>query len=105
MMLATLTRPRLEAAASNLIRTWLLKKHAAMLADFLSSLGIAHKDGVVETLPEKMEDEKLKPAVDGLLAKYPREAVAVYLHAFNTMNETSWPNLNTLLDADERLQF
>src|SRR5215475_1275313 len=84
-MLATLSRPALDLFTGNLIRTWLLKKHNAMLVDFLNALGIAHKEGVVEDLPSEMADEKLKGAVEALLAKYPPETVAVYLHAFNDM--------------------
>ena len=52
-----------------------------------------------------MDDAKLTAAVDKLLAKYPREAVAVYLHAFNDMNEADWPNLKALLEKDQRLQL
>ena len=37
-----------------------------------------------------MDDAKLKVAVDALVAKYPPEAVSVYLHAFNDMNEANW---------------
>jgi hypothetical protein len=105
MMLTMLQRPAMDAVAGNLIRDWLLKKQKPMLADFLSSLGIAHTDGVVEELPEKVEDDKLKAAVDGLLAKYPKEVVTVYLNAFNTMNETNWENLKEILAKDPRLQF
>jgi hypothetical protein len=47
----------------------------------------------------------LKVAVDALVAKYPPEAVAVYLHAFNDMNEASWANLKTMLESDPRLQL
>jgi hypothetical protein len=104
-MAAMLTRPALETAAGSLLRLWLLKKHTSMLADFLNSLGIAHTDGIVENLPDKVEDEKLKAAVEGLLAKYPNDVVTVYLNAFNTMNETAWENLKTLLESDTRLQF
>ena len=104
-MLATLSRPALDLFTGNLIRTWLLKKHNAMLVDFLNALGIAHKEGVVEDLPSEMADEKLKGAVEALLAKYPPETVAVYLHAFNDMNEVNWPNLRTMLDTDSRLQL
>jgi len=43
--------------------------------------------------------------VDTLLAKYPPEAVAVYLHAFNEMNTVGWPNLKTMLETDPRLQL
>jgi hypothetical protein len=105
MMLTTLARPALEAVTGNLIRTWLLKKHKQMLVDFLDALGIAHQEGVVEELPETMDEAKVRPAVEALLAKYPPEAVAVYLHAFTGMNEAEWPALKTLLDSDSRLQL
>ena len=104
-MLATLSRPTLDLFTGNLIRTWLLKKHNAMLVDFLEALGISHKEGVVEDLPSEMDDTKLKGAVEALLTKYPPETVAVYLHAFNDMNEVNWPNLKTMLDSDSRLQL
>jgi hypothetical protein len=104
-MLATLARPGLEMVTANLLRTWLLKKYKEMLCDFLDALGIAHKDGVVDDLPATMDDEKLRTAVDLLLKKYPREVAAVYLHAFQEMNEVSWPNLKTLLESDKRLEL
>jgi hypothetical protein len=104
-MLGTLARPALEAVTSNLIRAWLLKKHNAMLVEFLNTLGVAHKEGVVEQLPPAMDDAKLRAAVDALLAKYPPEVVAVYLQAFNDMNEVDWPNLKTMLESDKRLQL
>lgn len=104
-MVSTLARPSLELVTGNLIRAWLVKKHKNMLIDFLNSLGIQHNEGVVEELPPSMDDEKLRPAIDALVAKYPREAVAVYLHAFNDMNEANWPNLKTLLESDPRLQL
>ena len=104
-ILATLTRPSLDLAAGGLIRTWLLKKYKSMLVDFLTALEIKHEDGVVEHLPETMDDAKLRPAVDLLLGKYPPEVVAIYLNAFNDMNEVSWTNLATLLTEDKRLQF
>jgi hypothetical protein len=104
-MIQTLTRPSLDAVTGNLVRAWLLKKYKAMLCDFLDALGIKHNDGVVDDLPETIDDEKLRGAVDTLLAKYPAEVVAVYLNAFNDMNEVNWPNLKTLLEGDKRLQL
>jgi hypothetical protein len=104
-MLATLTMPALEVVTANLLRGWLLKKHNTILCDFLDALAIQHKDGVVEDLPEAMDDEKLKAAVETLLAKYPHEVVAVYLNAFNDMNEVEWENLKGMLTADKRLQL
>jgi hypothetical protein len=104
-MLATLARPALDMVTSNLLRTWLLKKHKQMLADFLDGLGIAHQEGVVEDLPATIDEAKLRAAVEALITKYPPEAVAVYLHAFNEMNEVEWPGLRTMLDSDPRLQL
>ncbi len=104
-MLATLARPGLDLVSGNLIRSWLLKKHKGMLIDFLNALGIPHQEGVVEDLPASMEDAKLSTAIEALLAKYPPEAVTVYLHAFNDMNQVEWPNLKTMLENDKRLQL
>jgi hypothetical protein len=104
-ILTTLTRPQLDVAAGTLLRTWLVKKQSAMLVDFLNSLGIANENGVVEDLPATVDDAKLKAAVDGLLTKYPSEAVGVYLNAFNDMNQANWPNLKTLLENEPRLQL
>jgi len=105
MMISTLSRPGLDAVAGGLIRVWLLKKHQAMLVDFLDALGIKNEEGVVDNLPESMDDAKLKSAIEVLLAKYPPEAVAVYLNAFNDMNQANWANLKNILESDSRLQL
>ena len=104
-MLASLGKPGLELAAGNLIRMWLMKKYRSMLVDFLTPLGIQHEEGVVEDLPPTVEDAKLKDAVEALLQKYPHEVTAVYLNAFNEMNEANWPNLKSMLENDPRLQL
>jgi hypothetical protein len=104
-MVSALNRPQMEMAASTLLRTWLVKKYKDMLVDYLNALGLPHEDGVVEDLPKEMDDAKLKPAVEGLLAKYPHEVVGVYLNAFNDMNEANWPNLKAMLEEDPRLQL
>ena len=104
-MLATLARPSLDLMAGTLLRSWLVQKQKPMLVDFLTALGIEHKDGVVDDLPATMDDAKLKSAVDILVEKYPHETVAVYLNAFNDMNEAHWDNLKTMLESDARLQL
>jgi len=104
-MAAMLAKPRLELVAGSLLRDWLMKKETAMLIDFLDSLAIAHKEGAVDDLPAAIDDAKLQDAIEKLLAKYPAEEVAVYLHAFYTMNQVQWPNLEKLLQSDARLQF
>ena len=104
-MLAILSKPALDLAAGTLIRGWLLKQHKQLLADFLDALGIPHKDGVVDDLPETMDDAKLRSAVETVLAKHPPEVVAIYLHAFYEMNEARWPNLKAMLEGEPRLQL
>ena len=105
MMVSLLAKPLLEQAAGGLIRVWLVKKHRAMLVDFLNALEIKNEDGVVEDLPAGVDDAKLKAAVEILLGKYPHETVAVYLNAFNDMNAAGWANMKTLLESDSRLQL
>lgn len=104
-MIATLSKPALEEMAGGLIRVWLVKKYKVMLADFMDALEIKNEAGVVDDLPSAVDDAKLKSGVDALLAKYPPETVAVYLHAFNDMNEANWANLKTMLESDARLQL
>lgn len=104
-MAAILMRPRLELVAANLIRDWLMKKQTQMLIDFLDSLKVSHQQGAVDDLPATVDDALLKAAVDGLLAKYPQEEVAVYLNAFYSLNDVRWPNLEAMLKNDPRLQF
>jgi hypothetical protein len=104
-MATVLARPRLEMMAANLLRDWLMKSQTPMLADFLDTLGVAHKDGAVDELPAVVEEAKLQAAIEKLLSKYPAEEVAVYLNAFYTMNDVRWPNLESALKTDPRLQF
>jgi hypothetical protein len=100
-----LSRPRLEEAGASLLRGWLMKSQRPLLVDFLNALGLEHKDGVVDDFPPKLEDAKLKKAIDEMMGKYPKEIVIVYLNAFGNMNEAGWPNLNEMLEKDERLQL
>jgi hypothetical protein len=104
-MVEMLSRPRMNLAAATLLRGWLMKSEQAMLIDFLNSLKIEHKDGAVEDLPATVDDELLKTAVNGLLERFPREKVAIYLNAFNEMNEVQWKNLADMLGSEERLQL
>jgi len=104
-MRTVLSRPNATLAADNLIRNWLLKKQNAVLVEFLDALKIKHDKGVVETIPETVDDASLNQAVDGLLANHPAEVVALYLHAFNGMDEARWKNLDEMLYTDARLEL
>ena len=104
-MISTLGRPRMEEAAATLLRGWLLQAENAMLIEFLDALGIPHEKGVVEDFPPTVEDEKLKAAVEGLLAKHPKEKVALYLNTIHATSGVDWKNLEDLLQNDPRLQI
>lgn len=104
-MVATLSRPRLEEAAANLLRTWLVKSQKALLVDFLDQLGIPHEDGVVTDFPETVEDAKLTATVENLLAKHPRENVAIYLNTVKATSGIKWDKLGELLQNEPRLQL
>ena len=101
-----LGRPASEQIAGNLLQMWLMGTQAPLLCDFLDALGITHDEhGGIESLPPCPAPEKLDAAVDALLAKYPAETVAVYLHCFQGMDIAGWPPLAEILDNAERLRF
>jgi len=64
---------------------------------------LKHLLGAVQSLARAQRIRVLGSSA--LLAKHPPEAVAVYLNAFNDMNEAHWANLKTLLESDTRLQL
>jgi len=105
IILDMLTRPRMQDTAAALLRGWLVKTEAPMLSDFLDTLGIQHKNGVVEDFPETIDESKLNEAVDKLLGKYPQEKVLLYLNSFNAMNDAPWDSLTKRLQDDKRLQL
>lgn len=96
-----------DTLAAHLLQAWLLGAQKPMLCDFLDAVGIKRDDdGTVENLPDSPPKAELVAAVDQLMAKYPAEAVAVYLHAFHDMDsEVSWEPLGEVLAEDERLKL
>jgi hypothetical protein len=94
-----------DGVAAHLLQIWLVGEHSALLCDFLDALGIEHDDnGTVDSLPEAPEKEDLQKAIDGLLEKYDADTVAIYLHAFQALDdEGGWPALTGILEEDVRL--
>jgi hypothetical protein len=104
-LVESLGKPSLETAAIKTLQSWLMKEQTVMLADFLDALGIKHDKCIVDELPKEMADDKLRTAVEGLLARYPHEKVAVYLRAFSDLSKANWPNLTKMLEREPRLQL
>jgi hypothetical protein len=90
--------------ATQLLQIWLLGAHRQMICDFLDSLGIKHDGkGVVDSLPAEPSREALADIITKLLEGRSAEVVAVYLHAFQAMDETGWSTLDEVLANDARV--
>jgi hypothetical protein len=105
-MLEALGRRSNEALAAQLLQIWLVSQQTKLLCDFLDSLGITHdENGTVESIPADPGREALEKAIDLLLANHEAEVVAIYLNAFQALDENGWPALQSILDSDPRLQI
>ncbi|HVF73099.1 MAG TPA: hypothetical protein VM940_15965 [Chthoniobacterales bacterium] len=104
-MQAAFGRKISDSIASHVLQAWLLGANKEMLCDFLDHLEIKRgEDGTVDELPATIEEGKIARAVEQMLAKYPKETVAVYLHAFRDMDATvNWPALDEILAEEPRL--
>ena len=92
--------------AMQLLQIWLLGAQREMICEFLDSLGIEHDGkGVVENLPAAPPRERLNDTITKLLETRSREVVAVYLHAFQGMDETGWAVLDEALATDSRISL
>jgi hypothetical protein len=75
-----------------------------MICDFLDLLSIKHDGkGVVDDLPAEPQREALASTITKLLENRSPEVVAVYLHAFQAMDETGWSTLDEILATDARV--
>jgi len=104
-MVQAMSKPAFDEAAGSLLRGWLLKHQISLLTQFLDALDIKHEEGIVEELPKTIADDMLSAALDNLLANHDRDVIVLYLHAFHTMNDAGWPNLEAALENDDRLQL
>ena len=106
-MIEMLSRSAHIEPAYQCISGWLLATQSQMLIDFLNATGVPHDGhGCAESFPAKPPPaEAIRRAVADLLQRHPKENVIVYLHAFNGMPDTRWPELDSLLQQDPALQF
>ena len=101
-----LSRKASDAISAHILQIWLVGQHSALLCDFLDGLGIKHDDnGTVEQLPPAPAKEALEKVINELLQKHDPEIVAVYLNAFQALDDTGWTSLDELLQSDERLRL
>jgi hypothetical protein len=99
-----LSKKGADDISTQIFQIWLLGSKREMICQFLDSLGIKHDGkGVVDDLPKEPAKEALASAIESLLTNWKAEVVAVYLHAFQAMDDAGWPNLDEILVADGRL--
>lgn len=101
-----LSRKTSETVAAHLLQIWLVRAHSKLLCAFLDGLGIKHdENGTIEQLPPAPKKAELVKVIDSLLESHDRAVVAVYLHAFQALDDKGWSTLDELLAEDPRLKL
>lgn len=91
--------------AEHLLQAFFMKGQQDMLVTFCDGLEIKHdgKGTVEEELPENLDKDKLKIAVDALFDKFEPEITSLYLYVFNIQTTNGWDSLTEILDKDSRV--
>ncbi|MGB0326676.1 MAG: hypothetical protein ACPGJR_03990 [Akkermansiaceae bacterium] len=94
-----------DTIGEHLFQAYFMKGQQQLLIAFCDGLGIEHDgEGSVEgSLPDTLDDEKLKSTIDTLLEGNDAKLITLYLHIFNLQTVSGWENLGKLLEEDERL--
>ncbi|MDG2125437.1 MAG: hypothetical protein P8J87_17165 [Verrucomicrobiales bacterium] len=104
-LLETLKMKSSDQVAEHLLQVWLMRARGGMLVEFLDAAEVEHDgEGGVDDLPERLEADKVRVAVDTLLEKYPAEEVALYLQLFQRQTENGWPEIAAELESREVLK-
>ena len=96
-----------ETIGEHLLQAYLMAGQQSLLAMFCDGMGIPHdgKGSVVGDLPKKLDPERLASTVDRLIGIFEPKLLTVYLHCFNMQTAGGWPELNAVLESDERLKL
>ena len=101
-----LSRKPADEIAAQTLQIWLLGAQKDLICQFLDALEIPHDGkGFVDQLPPEPPAEKLKAAVNQLLEHHRPEIVAIYLHLFQTMDDSAWKGLEEILSSEPRLKI
>ncbi len=96
-----------DMIAEHLLQVYFMQGQETLLITFCDSLGIPHngKGQVEEALPEKLDEESLKKAIDALLEDNDPALVTLYLRTFNLQTPDGWTAMSDALENDERLKL
>jgi hypothetical protein len=94
-----------DMIGEHLLQIFFMKGQQSLLTTFCDTMEIPHNgEGSVEgALPESLDADKLKAAVDALLVDHDPKLITLYLRVFNLQTQDGWETLQSLLDSDERL--
>src|SRR5829696_9265042 len=86
-----------DAVAARALVNYHLGQQRPMMGAFLDALGVSHEEGLIkdETVV-KPESDKLRAAVDRIVAKYPVEDVSLYLSTLVSQDPETWGELAEL---------
>jgi hypothetical protein len=105
-VLAQICTKHNDPIAEQLLQIWLLKSQPTMLTTFLDAVGIAHDGkGQVEDLPDEIPEDKATAGIDALLAAFPAEQVALYLHMFQLQRPGGWDGLNKAIASHDAIKL
>jgi len=95
-----------DSFTEQILQLWLLKAKVPMLTAFLDATGIEHDgQGQVNDLPAEIEKSKVEEGVAAMLKDNDAEAVALYLHLFQSQRPGGWASIAEVLENDEKLKL
>lgn len=94
-----------DTVAEQVIQLWLLKGQQPMLTAFLDAVGIEHKEGEVEELPEQITEDKARAGIDALLKDHSAEKVALYLTMFQKQRDGGWTGITAAMESVPELKL
>jgi hypothetical protein len=92
-----------DSMSEQVLQLWLLKGQQKMLGTFLDAVGIEHREGEVESLPEDIAEDKAKAGIAALLKEYPADKVAVYMSLFQQQRADGFAGLTAAIAAEPSL--
>jgi len=96
-----------DTVGEHLFQVYFMKGQQEILKNFCDGMGIKHDgEGSVDgSLPENLDDDKLKKTIDTLLEANDPKLITLYLRIFNLQTKGGWDNLKNILESDERLKL
>jgi hypothetical protein len=101
LLTSACARKPAEEIAMHLLEQWLIGARQAILVDFMDHMKIEHDgSGMAAELPDTLDADMVRAAVDEMLKTHSNQEVALYLNVFQEQKDGGWPELTALLESD-----